>query len=168
MTTEKKVEITAEAVKKPAKVAAPKSETVEPKVKAVKKAETTEVKAEKPAKPAVKKVEVTEVKAEKPVKVAVKKVAELATEVAPAVKAAPEVKVVPEVKAEKPATKKASKTVKAKAENFDATGKRKKSIAKVRLISGSGKITINDRDIEEYFPIDTLKIIVRQLSRSDN
>lgn len=46
---------------------------------------------------------------------------------------------------------------------FWATGRRKKSIARVRLIpGGNGKITINNRDIEEYFGLDTLKYIVRQ------
>jgi small subunit ribosomal protein S9 len=45
---------------------------------------------------------------------------------------------------------------------FYGTGRRKKSIARVRLIPGSGKITINDRDIENYFGLETLKVIVRQ------
>ncbi len=46
---------------------------------------------------------------------------------------------------------------------FWGTGRRKKSIARVRLIpGGTGAITINKRDIAEYFPIDTLKYIVRQ------
>lgn len=46
---------------------------------------------------------------------------------------------------------------------FWGTGRRKKSIARVRLIpSGSGKITINKRDIDDYFGLDTLKYIVRQ------
>ena len=43
-----------------------------------------------------------------------------------------------------------------------ATGRRKSAIARVRLVSGNGKITINKRDIEEYFGLDTLKQIVRQ------
>lgn len=43
------------------------------------------------------------------------------------------------------------------------TGRRKKAIARVRLIpNGSGSILINSRDIEEYFGLDTLKFIVRQ------
>lgn len=43
------------------------------------------------------------------------------------------------------------------------TGRRKKSIARVRLIAnGSGAITINKRDIDQYFGLDTLKYIVRQ------
>ena len=42
------------------------------------------------------------------------------------------------------------------------TGRRKKSIARVRLIPGTGVITINGRDIDEYFGLDTLKLLVRQ------
>ena len=42
------------------------------------------------------------------------------------------------------------------------TGRRKSSIARVRLVEGTGKITINRKDIEEYFDLDTLKVIVRQ------
>lgn len=46
---------------------------------------------------------------------------------------------------------------------FIATGRRKDSVARVRLIkNGSGKITINSRDIDEYFKLETLKLIVRQ------
>ncbi len=41
------------------------------------------------------------------------------------------------------------------------TGRRKKSIARVRLLPGQGTITINKRDIEEYFGLETLKMIVR-------
>ncbi len=43
-----------------------------------------------------------------------------------------------------------------------ATGRRKSSIARVRIIAGKGKITINKKDIEEYFGLATLKQIVRQ------
>ena len=42
------------------------------------------------------------------------------------------------------------------------TGRRKKSIARVYVTPGSGKITINKRDIEEYFGLETLKVVVRQ------
>ena len=42
------------------------------------------------------------------------------------------------------------------------TGRRKSSVARVYLVPGTGKITINKRDIEEYFGLDTLKVIVRQ------
>ncbi len=41
------------------------------------------------------------------------------------------------------------------------TGRRKKSIARVRLLPGSGVITVNKRDVEEYFGLETLKMIVR-------
>ena len=43
-----------------------------------------------------------------------------------------------------------------------ATGRRKSSVARVRLVDGNGKITINKRDIDEYFGLETLKQIVRQ------
>ncbi|HIT19527.1 MAG TPA: 30S ribosomal protein S9 [Candidatus Fimivivens faecavium] len=42
------------------------------------------------------------------------------------------------------------------------TGRRKHSVARVRLLPGSGAITINGRDIDDYFGLDTLKLIVRQ------
>ena len=45
---------------------------------------------------------------------------------------------------------------------FCGTGRRKNSIARVRLVEGTGKITINGKDIEEYFGMETLKVIVRQ------
>ena len=45
---------------------------------------------------------------------------------------------------------------------FYGTGRRKHSVARVRLYPGSGKITINDRDIDDYFGLETLKLIVRQ------
>lgn len=45
---------------------------------------------------------------------------------------------------------------------FYGTGRRKKSVARVRLYAGTGKITINDRDIDDYFGLETLKLIVRQ------
>ena len=41
------------------------------------------------------------------------------------------------------------------------TGRRKKSVARVRLLPGTGNITINKRDIEDYFGLETLKMIVR-------
>ena len=47
-------------------------------------------------------------------------------------------------------------------ERFYGTGRRKKSIARVYLVPGTGKITINKRDIDEYFGLETLKLIVRQ------
>ena len=45
---------------------------------------------------------------------------------------------------------------------FIGTGRRKSSIARVRLVEGSGKITINGKDIDEFFGLETLKVIVRQ------
>jgi small subunit ribosomal protein S9 len=45
---------------------------------------------------------------------------------------------------------------------YYGTGRRKKSVARVRLIPGAGKITINGRDIEEYFGLETLKVLARQ------
>ena len=45
---------------------------------------------------------------------------------------------------------------------FYGTGRRKSSVARVRVYNGTGKITIHDRDIEEYFGLETLKLIVRQ------
>ena len=52
----------------------------------------------------------------------------------------------------------------AKKENvvFYGTGRRKSSIARVRLVEGNGKITINGKDIDEFFGLETLKVIVRQ------
>ena len=48
------------------------------------------------------------------------------------------------------------------ANNYYGTGRRKKSVARVYLKPGTGKITINKRDIDDYFGFETLKIIVRQ------
>ncbi|HCC06576.1 MAG TPA: 30S ribosomal protein S9 [Clostridiales bacterium] len=45
---------------------------------------------------------------------------------------------------------------------FYGTGRRKSSVARVYLVPGKGKITINKRDIEEYFGIETLKVITKQ------
>ena len=45
---------------------------------------------------------------------------------------------------------------------YYGTGRRKKSIARVYLVSGKGNITINKRPIDEYFGLETLKVIVRQ------
>ncbi len=53
---------------------------------------------------------------------------------------------------------------KAKSEKivFYGTGRRKKSIARVRLVEGTGVITVNGKNIDEYFGTETLKVIVRQ------
>ncbi len=45
---------------------------------------------------------------------------------------------------------------------FYGTGRRKSSVARVRVYNGTGKVTINDRDIDDYFGLETLKLIVRQ------
>ena len=45
---------------------------------------------------------------------------------------------------------------------YYGTGRRKNAIARVRLTEGSGKITINGKDIEDFFGMETLKVIVRQ------
>ena len=42
------------------------------------------------------------------------------------------------------------------------TGRRKSSVARVYLVPGTGKITINKRDMDEYFGLETLKVVVRQ------
>ena len=50
----------------------------------------------------------------------------------------------------------------AKSASYYGTGRRKKSIARVYLVSGNGNITINKRPIDEYFGLETLKVIVKQ------
>ncbi len=50
----------------------------------------------------------------------------------------------------------------AKNEKYYGTGRRKSSVARVYLVPGSGKITINNRDIDEYLGLETLKVVVRQ------
>lgn len=45
---------------------------------------------------------------------------------------------------------------------FYGTGRRKNSVARVYLVPGTGKITINKRDIDDYFGLETLKVVVRQ------
>lgn len=60
--------------------------------------------------------------------------------------------------------------VKAKLQYY-GTGRRKKSIARVRLVPGNGNITINDRTIDNYFGLETLKVIVKQplvLTQTEN
>ncbi len=46
--------------------------------------------------------------------------------------------------------------------DFSAVGRRKKAIARVRLVAGDGKIIINKREIDNYFGLETLKMTVRQ------
>ena len=47
-------------------------------------------------------------------------------------------------------------------EQFYGTGRRKSSVARVRIVPGNGKITINDRDIDDFFGLEALKVVVRQ------
>ncbi|MDO4943200.1 MAG: 30S ribosomal protein S9 [Lachnospiraceae bacterium] len=52
---------------------------------------------------------------------------------------------------------------------FYGTGRRKNSVARVYLVPGTGKVTINKRDIDDYFGLETLKVVVRQpLVATDN
>ena len=46
--------------------------------------------------------------------------------------------------------------------DYSAVGRRKKAITRVRLVAGDGKVTINKRDIDNYFGLETLKMTVRQ------
>ncbi|MCI5552075.1 MAG: 30S ribosomal protein S9 [Clostridiales bacterium] len=46
--------------------------------------------------------------------------------------------------------------------SYSAVGRRKKAVARVRLVPGEGNITINKRDIDNYFGVETLKMTVRQ------
>lgn len=45
---------------------------------------------------------------------------------------------------------------------YYGTGRRKESIARVRLVPGDGRVVINEREMDEYFGLDTLKLIVKQ------
>jgi len=45
---------------------------------------------------------------------------------------------------------------------YYGTGRRKKSVARVRLLPGEGKVTINGRDIDDFFGLETLKVIMKQ------
>jgi small subunit ribosomal protein S9 len=58
--------------------------------------------------------------------------------------------------------RKTTKKATAKAQEFLGTGRRKCSVARVRIAVGTGKITINEQDINEYFELETLKTIVKQ------
>ena len=46
--------------------------------------------------------------------------------------------------------------------SYYGTGRRKTSVARVRLVPGEGKVTINGRDMQDYFGLKTLELIVRQ------
>lgn len=56
----------------------------------------------------------------------------------------------------------AEKKVKAASSQIIATGRRKTSIARVRMMPGTGKITVNGREISEYLQMDTLLLVARQ------
>ena len=45
---------------------------------------------------------------------------------------------------------------------FYGTGRRKKSIARVRLVNGNGEITVNNKSLDDFFGVETLKVIVKQ------
>lgn len=67
-----------------------------------------------------------------------------------------------EVKEVKKTSKPKTKTVKGKAQEFLGTGKRKCSVARVRLTTGTGNIVVNGEDLKKYFELDTLITIVKQ------
>ena len=48
------------------------------------------------------------------------------------------------------------------ANDFNAVGRRKSAVARVRLVPGEGKILVNKRDIDDYFGLETLKMTIRQ------
>lgn len=54
------------------------------------------------------------------------------------------------------------KTSEGKASNFIGTGRRKTAVARVRLESGTGKITVNGRTFENYFPVESLRTAAAQ------
>ena len=56
-----------------------------------------------------------------------------------------------------------------KVKYFYGTGRRKHSVARVRIYPGNGNVTVNNRSIDDYFGLETLKLIVRQpLAITDN
>ena len=67
-----------------------------------------------------------------------------------------------EVKVEKKATKAKKTTKAAKAQEFLGTGKRKSSVARVRLSVGTGSFKVNGQDLNEYFDLETLRYIAKQ------
>ncbi len=87
----------------------------------------------------------------------------VATKKAPAPKKAEKVEVAEKVETAvvKP-VKKAKSSKRGIPSSYIATGRRKDSVARVRLVPGAGKITINGRDIDDYFMLETLKLVVRQ------
>jgi len=69
-----------------------------------------------------------------------------------------------EVKTEKkaPAKRTTKKAVKSSVQEFIATGKRKTSVARVRISVGTGEFKVNDKDVKEYFSLDSLVYIAKQ------
>ncbi|MCQ2537564.1 MAG: 30S ribosomal protein S9 [Lachnospiraceae bacterium] len=55
-----------------------------------------------------------------------------------------------------------------KSARYYGTGRRKSSVARVYLVPGTGKVTINKRDIDEYFGLETLKMVIRQPLEATN
>ena len=122
-------------------------EVKEKKTKAVKST------AEKTAAPKTTKTAAAKTAAPKAEKVAEK----------PAKVAAPKTEKATAPKAEKPVAKKpAVKKAKSKMQEFGGTGRRKCSVARVRVAVGTGVITVNGKKLEEYFDLDTLITIVKQ------
>ncbi len=130
--------------------------------KSAKKAVTKTVKAETEKKATTrttKTAKTEKVEAEKPAKTAR---ASAKTEAKAETKASAK-KVEEKVETKKaPAKKPAKKAVKGKAQEFQGTGKRKCSVARVRLTVGTGVITVNGESLDEYFDLETLKTIVKQ------
>ena len=67
-----------------------------------------------------------------------------------------------EKKVRKTTTKKTTKTTKVKAQEFLGTGRRKCSVARVRVTTGAGSIVVNGVELDKYFDLETLKTIVKQ------
>ncbi len=143
--TTKKVATPDEVKEKATKTTETKTKKAEPKTETKKVTKKAEPKAE--AK--------TETKTEK---VSTKKVSKPA-EKTEAKEVKKEVK---EVKEVKKTAKPKTKSVKGKAQEFLGTGKRKCSVARVRLTTGTGKIVVNGEDLKTYFELDTLITIVKQ------
>lgn len=106
--------------------------------------------AEKPKRTRAKKVETAEV-----AEATEKKTTKRTTKKAEATE-----EVVAEKKA--PAKKTAKKATKANVQEFLGTGKRKTSVARVRLAVGTGKVTVNGKDINEYFELESLVAVCKQ------
>ena len=106
------------------------------------------------------KVEVIEEVVEKPKRTRAKKAetAEVATEKKTTKRTTKKAEETAEVAAEKktPAKKTTKKATKTAVQEFLGTGKRKTSVARVRLTTGSGNITVNGKDMKEYFVIESL------------